>query len=376
MQIANPLYDTVFKHLMADAKIAIGIISRILDLKIVELIHQPQEITHAAVDYVGNGVLVQIYRIDFHAIIEDDKENRKKVLIELQKAVTQDCLLRFRSYLGKHYMLASPAKSAATAIRTAEERGDKFLGEEPITLHEAAPVTPQVDPATGEILPIVAIYLLGFNLKTTQPKVLHVKKAYYDGITKLQCVSPERDPFVEGLTHEAVFVQLNKKMEVEGREPTELEELLSIFKQKKFDATGHFLTADGTLLNSDDPLIKLILRTLNGLCLNEEELRNIAAEDELTRMCQYLTHADTALATAKEETSRAKVETSRAKEEISRAKEEISRANREIIEEKQRTEEERQRTEDERQRTEVERQRNDKYRALLEAAGINPDLGD
>jgi hypothetical protein len=43
MQIANPIYDVVFKYLLEDNKIARLIISGLLELEIEELEFRPQE---------------------------------------------------------------------------------------------------------------------------------------------------------------------------------------------------------------------------------------------------------------------------------------------------------------------------------------------
>ena len=45
MQIANPIYDVVFKHLMEDAKIAKLLISSIIGEEIETLEFRPQEFT-------------------------------------------------------------------------------------------------------------------------------------------------------------------------------------------------------------------------------------------------------------------------------------------------------------------------------------------
>ena len=45
MIIANPIYDTAFKYLMEDTNIAMGIISRIIGQKIIQIDFKPQEYT-------------------------------------------------------------------------------------------------------------------------------------------------------------------------------------------------------------------------------------------------------------------------------------------------------------------------------------------
>ena len=45
MQIANPIYDVVFKYLMSESKYAKLLISKIIDKEILALELRPQELT-------------------------------------------------------------------------------------------------------------------------------------------------------------------------------------------------------------------------------------------------------------------------------------------------------------------------------------------
>ncbi|MCP4702265.1 MAG: hypothetical protein GY862_36210, partial [Gammaproteobacteria bacterium] len=80
MYIANPIYDTVFKFLMEDAKSAILLLSAIIDEEIESLDFLPQE----------SAILLEqrsltVYRLDFSAQIKTGAAY-KQVLIEIQKA--------------------------------------------------------------------------------------------------------------------------------------------------------------------------------------------------------------------------------------------------------------------------------------------------
>ena len=94
MEIANPIYDVVFKYLMDDIESANTIISTILGLEIIELIPLPQE----QVIHSDNKKLTTI-RVDFMAIIRLKGGKLKKVLIEMQKAKNPTDIMRFRRYL-------------------------------------------------------------------------------------------------------------------------------------------------------------------------------------------------------------------------------------------------------------------------------------
>lgn len=98
MIIANPIYDTAFKYLMEDTNIAMGIISRIIGQKIIQIDFKPQEYTI----FTSKNELSFI-RMDFHAIILTKDNQKQKVLIELQKSKQSLDIVRFRRYIGEEY---------------------------------------------------------------------------------------------------------------------------------------------------------------------------------------------------------------------------------------------------------------------------------
>ncbi|MBK9566211.1 MAG: hypothetical protein IPO37_13910 [Saprospiraceae bacterium] len=73
MEIANPIYDVVFKYLMEDQKVARIILSALTKLDIIALEFVPQELT---VDKLKSehsiltGLNLSIYRLDFSARIQ------------------------------------------------------------------------------------------------------------------------------------------------------------------------------------------------------------------------------------------------------------------------------------------------------------------
>jgi hypothetical protein len=79
--IANPIYDSAFKYLLEDNEVARELLSAILDEQIVSIEVKPQETTTESADYGVN-----ILRLDFKAVVKTAADERRKVLIELQKA--------------------------------------------------------------------------------------------------------------------------------------------------------------------------------------------------------------------------------------------------------------------------------------------------
>ena len=112
MQIANPLYDTVFKYMLDDEPVAKLFLSALLQREIVELCYNPQEMLRENEEIVEIVKKTQgaekltffsILRLDFSAKIRDAKGKHETVLIELQKASNGSDLMRFRKYLGLQY---------------------------------------------------------------------------------------------------------------------------------------------------------------------------------------------------------------------------------------------------------------------------------
>ena len=168
MQIANPIYDVVFKYLMEDEAVAKLIIGTIISEEIVELDFLPQESTF----YLGQRDLT-IYRLDFSAKIKLPDDSYKQVLIEIQKAKLATDIMRFRKYLGEQYQDDANVYSVT-------------VGKKKKTKKKA--------------LPIVTIYFLGHSLEKTTAPVIKVARQYYDVTTGDEIHI--REEFIESLTHD------------------------------------------------------------------------------------------------------------------------------------------------------------------------------
>ena len=62
MQIANPIYDVVFKYLLEDKKVAKLLLSAILEKEVIDIEFLPQEYTTNLEEKS-----ITIYRLDFKA---------------------------------------------------------------------------------------------------------------------------------------------------------------------------------------------------------------------------------------------------------------------------------------------------------------------
>ena len=233
MQIANPIYDTVFKYLLEDNDAAKLLISTIIDEEIVKLDFMPQE---SILDIEKKTLTV--YRLDFKAVIKT-KNGTKIVIIEIQKAKFATDIMRFRKYLGEQYI-----------------RGE------------------------NEKIPILSIYFLGYSLEHIQSPVIKVERDYIDVTTgdKIK----EREDFIESLTHDSFVIQI-KYLKKEHK--TEIEQLLSIFDQSTKTNDIHLLN-----INEEDypEKFRFLLRRLQKAALEPELRRNMDIEDEIIEELENL----------------------------------------------------------------------------------------
>ena len=206
--IANPIFDTVFKHLMENNRVARYFVETIINQPVESISVTPQEFTYfksspqtlaesgLTPDEIKKIENLSIVRYDFVAIIRTP-EGHKKVLIEIQKARNVVDLMRFRTYLAEQYKRRD--------VITVD--GEQI--EEP--------------------LPVITIYLLGFKLPETDAIAIHVSRTYHDMIAQTEL--HVKSEFIECLTHDSYIVQIPH---IEGKTRTRLEKMLSVFEQKYF----------------------------------------------------------------------------------------------------------------------------------------------
>ena len=77
--VANPIYDSVFKFLMEDERIAKTVLSALLKKEVVSVEMRRHEHPNITRDNIS------MFRIDFAARVMQDDGSTRLVLIELQK---------------------------------------------------------------------------------------------------------------------------------------------------------------------------------------------------------------------------------------------------------------------------------------------------
>jgi hypothetical protein len=266
MLIANPIYDTAFKRLLENDRVARFLIGTILGCKVTSLEPKIQERTKIV------GDQLTLYRKDFTATIETEDDGPKRVIIEMQKALRPGDIYRFREYLGGEY--------------------------------------------THSKLPIIAIYILGFNL-SADSAALVANPELRD--LRTNEIVYTRDSFVEHLTHKAYFVQARR---IKQNLNTKLDTLLSIFEQ------SNFVSRDETMINipfeSQDPEIKEVLQILNYVAVDEQTRKELDEELYYQRYVeQTFGEKDREIEQKNQQLEKQKEENKKQKDEIEALKKQI-----------------------------------------------------
>jgi hypothetical protein len=250
MLIVNPIYDVAFKQIMENNSVAKFVIGTILNCEVLELVPSITE----RVQEDSATRKPTLFRMDFAATIKPAGAAQKRVIIEMQKAKLLGDVMRFRRYLGKEY-------------------------------------------ATSE-LPIISIYILGFNLSLDSPAFV-ARPDYWDLRTGIKLLG--KDFFVENLTHNAYFIQTHR---ISRSFQTKLDRLLSVFEQANF--VGYTETTKLLDLSEDDleqkyPELKELVNILRKAAADKDTLQKLDREQEyLEAMDEMFGKKDTELRQTKE----------------------------------------------------------------------------
>ena len=237
LYLANPIYDTVFKYLMEDERIARTILSALLKKRVVKVEQRP----HEYVNTTRNSI--SMFRIDFAATICEDDGHEHLVLIELQKTWLETETLRFRQYLGAQY---------SRKENIIEESKDKHA------------------------LPMVAVYLLGHRVGNINTPVVYVNHHTYDYDGNL-LESDEPNPFVESLTHNSIIVQIPL---LHGRINNRLDKILSVFDQTNASKSNKQTIEVNEDEYAGDSEMEYIVRRLLSAASNPDVRQDMNVEDE------------------------------------------------------------------------------------------------
>ena len=240
IHVANPIYDSVFKYIMEDERIAKTILSALLKKEVVHVTVRPHEYSNTTRDTLS------MFRIDFAATVREKDGNEIKdriVLIELQKTWLNTETLRFRQYLGAQY-------NNKNNIREADEKGFAY--------------------------PMVAVYLLGHKVGNIKEPIVYVNHDVFDYNGNV-VAEGNAEPFVESLTHNSIIVQIPR---LQGNVNNRLEKVLSVFDQTNVEGdTQQVLKIDEDKYADDNDMM-YVLHKLTAAAANSEMRQDMNVEDE------------------------------------------------------------------------------------------------
>lgn len=236
--VANPIYDSVFKFLMEDERIAKTVLAALLKKEVVSVEMRRHEHPNITRDNIS------MFRIDFAARVREEDGSVRLILIELQKTWLDTETLRFRRYLAAQY--------------NAEENMIKE-GE-----------------GKGYAVPMVAVYLLGHRVGDIDKAVVYVnhKALDYDG---KEVENGMDDPFINSLTHDSILVQIPL---LHGKINNRLDKVLSVFDQSQRDKKNQqMLCLEGDKYMDDSDMMYIVHRL--GLATMSANIRQeMNDEDE------------------------------------------------------------------------------------------------
>jgi len=242
MEIANPIYDVVFKYMMEDNTVAKLLVSSIIGEEVISLDAKPQEHTREKDKEKSKAEIpnLTVYRLDFSAKIKLSDGQQKVIVIEMQKAELPTDIMRFRRYLGEQYI----------------DSENRIADNEEI-----------------EAMQIYAIYFLGKELGIYDTPVLSVSPEVKDISTgEIVC---EKSMFIDGLHHKSWIVQISC---LKARRRNELEQLLSVFDQSNRTSDIHILNVK----EEDFPeKFRPIIRRLKGAASDSKVKKQMKEEDEI-----------------------------------------------------------------------------------------------
>ena len=321
MEVANPIYDVVFKYLMQNDRVARLLIGRITGLAVQSLSVSPQETAvRRSPDAPAHDLPLTLLRMDFAARVQTPDGSERQVLIEIQKASAPTVIERFRRYLGQQI-----------------GSGDNIL------THPSG---------RTEAVPIVTIYFLGYALDDLSDEaVIDVCPRVTERRTGRQLAASH--PLVEGIHHRSHIIQIPR---LASRRRDELERLLAIFDQGLVKGNGRGDAHVLTIEEGEYPAEwAFVLRQLREAMAKEEVRRNMEGEDLLLRdsilFARQVEHRDRLLA---QERQRVQQERQRVQQERQRAQQ-AERGQQQAEQERQQAEQGRQQAEQAQQQAEQER---------------------
>ena len=252
-KVCNPIYDTVFKYLVEDERVAKVLLGGILNKKI-----ETVEIKGHECAYQNDDNNLKLLRFDFAGTIENPDGTKETVTIELQKASEPEEVMRFRKYFG----IQMASESNADAVTKYRRNKDK---------------TPYIVKKPRHIY---GIFILGHSLgEGFEYPLIKGSTVFYDEDDnvlnfKTQC------EFLKGMTYHLYIIQIPFLPE-KPKKP--LEKLFRAFDQRyKLDYDSKYLELSED--KDDNSGYNVIFRRLLYAAADEQLRGNLDLEDYAERL--------------------------------------------------------------------------------------------
>ncbi len=323
--IPNPIYDVVFRYLMADYDSALIVLSTLTNEKIIKLHLEP--LTHPEkkgpkIKDPGSEQEISLFHLDFTATVELKDGSQEMIMIELQKAAEQDDIFRFKRYIGKNFQHKRKEELK-------DNRGQLIsIIDRPIRL--------------------VPIFILNFRIENEINDLLIKVNRTKVGVFKNETLTQHND-FIDHLSYDMLVVQLPNLHNIRPEEyekdeyKRKLYALLKLFDQKEaFKDNEHRLRVMRKLLPgflervinrlqaadrdnpdleeamlAEDEILKLLVRKENQIAYYKEELGQ--TKERLGQTEERLGQTEERLGQTKEELGQTKEELGQTKERLEQA---------------------------------------------------------
>lgn len=234
--IANPIYNSVFKHLMNDLAIAKLLLSALLKKEVVELETCPHDF---------DTMQISLFRIDFLVKVRESDGLEYLILVKLQKSRLASDSLHATHYLGMPYLQGEGAENWKS------EKGEKG--------------------SCG--LAVVSIYLLDYLFDGLPDPVVYVHRNYLDYENN---PVPNAHLFMDVHIPDTVIVQIPL---ITGHHRNHLEQLLMLFDQAYCQPqTKRYLQVD--IEGAADDVKQLFTKLLDAAAMLEVR-RGMELEDKM-----------------------------------------------------------------------------------------------
>jgi len=298
IQIANPIYDSVFKYMLQNRKVCMILLGALLNVEIVEIDIVHNELIRA--NLKGFGIL----RLDFLAKIKKDDGSFEMVSIEVQKAEKNTEIVRFRRYLSRLYDTEAYETKTIKKINRKKEEVEEII-ETPIH--------------------IVAIYFLGHPLEDVTEPIVYYSPQATNALGK-PVEKAALNPFFKYLSHDSIVVQIPY---LRKNARTKVEEFLEIFDQSNvMPNDAHYLMLDN--LDNKPEGYNIVVRQLVSAVADRDVKMAMAIEDEYASDIEDRVELEEILAEKDAQLSQQKEQLSQQKEQLSQQKEQLSQKDEQL----------------------------------------------